>query len=162
LQIAYPETVGELQKEYDGCFSWFIQRRIHLPRPNKIDHAAAAELFDRFARAFAAFDAAKVAELFAIPSVALGKNGSIAGLSTRQDLLGYYQAALDTYKRMGCRTCRWAQLEVCPMGAQASLATVSWELLRADGSIALRWRQSYCLSNHRDGPRIFGSARHTD
>jgi hypothetical protein len=133
-----------------------------LSRPSEIDRAAAAELFDRFASAFAAFDAAKVAELFAIPSVALRKDGSIAGLSTREDLLGYYKAALDTYKRMGCRTCRWAQLEMRPMGAQASLATVSWELLRADGSIALCWRQSYCLSNHQDGPRIFASAQHTE
>jgi hypothetical protein len=52
-----------------------------LSRPSEIDRAAAAELFDRFASAFAAFDAAKVAELFAIPSVALRKDGSIAGLS---------------------------------------------------------------------------------
>jgi hypothetical protein len=133
-----------------------------MTEPSEISRGAVAELFNRFAGAFAALDAAKVAELFAIPSVALHKDGSIAGLSTRQDLLGYYQAALDIYKRMGCRTCRWAQLEVRPMSAQASLATVSWELLRADGTIALRWRQSYCLSNHQDGPRIFASARHTE
>jgi hypothetical protein len=43
-----------------------------ITEPGEIDCDAAGELFDRFASAFETFDAAKVAELFAIPSVALG------------------------------------------------------------------------------------------
>lgn len=57
----------------------------------------AATLFDRFARAFGTFDAANVVELFAVPSVALRNDGSKGALSTREDVLHYYQAALDGY-----------------------------------------------------------------
>jgi hypothetical protein len=115
----------------------------------------AALLFDRFARAFATFDATNVAKLFAVPSVALRKDGSIVMLSNREDVVGYYQAALDGYNCNGCRSCRWLDLEVHPMGKRAFLAAVSWELLRDDGSVALRWRQSYGISNAGNEPKIF-------
>ncbi|HWB50131.1 MAG TPA: hypothetical protein VG651_13555 [Stellaceae bacterium] len=121
---------------------------------------AAAALFDCFARAFATFDSANVAELFAVPTVGLRKDGSIIALSNREDVVRYYQAALDSYNHAACRTARWLDLETHPMGAHAFLATVSWELLRDDGSVALRWRQSYCLNYQGDRPKIFASAMH--
>jgi hypothetical protein len=124
------------------------------------DTALAEALFDRFARAFATFDAAHVAELFATPGVALRMDGSIVALSAREDVVRYYQAALDGYYRDGCRSCRWMQLEVTPMGSRAMLATVTWELLRDDESVVVRWRQSYSLSNFEGGPKIFASAMH--
>jgi hypothetical protein len=119
-------------------------------------------LFDRFAAAFATFDAANVVALFAIPSVALRADGSIVAFSNREDALRYYQAALDGYHGDGCRTCRWLGLEVIPIGSRAMLATVTWELLRGDESIATRWRQSYCLSNGECGAKIFAAATHSD
>ncbi|MGH7109633.1 MAG: hypothetical protein ACREFK_04330 [Stellaceae bacterium] len=129
---------------------------------SKLDNEVAGALFDRFVSAFATFDATNVAELFAFPSVALRKDGSIVPLLTRDDILHYYQAALDGYYRNGCRSCRWLGLEVHSMGSQALMATVSWELLRGDGSVAQRWKQSYCLSNHEGTSRIFASATHPE
>jgi hypothetical protein len=124
--------------------------------------AEAEALFDRFANAFASFDAAEVAELFATPGVALRKDGSIVALTTREDVLRYYQAALDNYHRNGCRSCRWMELEMTPMGNRSTLATVTWDLLREDGSMLTRWRQSYGLSHSDDGPRIFASVMHAE
>ncbi len=126
------------------------------------DNDVAVALFDRFARAFATFDAANVAELFVVPGVALRNDGSMVALSTREAVLRYYQAALDGYNRSGCRSCRWMDLEVTPMGMRALLATVSWELLRADASVVRRWRQSYCVSKHANTPGIFATAMHAD
>ncbi len=129
----------------------------------KIARSAEAEaFFDRFATAFATFDAAVVAELFATPGVALRKNGSIVALTTREDVVRYYQAALDSYRRDECRSCRWTELELIPMGRRSVLAAVTWELLREDGSLLAQWRQSYGLSYADAGPRIFASAMHVE
>ena len=118
--------------------------------------------FDRFATAFATFDATIVAELFATPGVALRKDGSIVALTTHEDVVRYYQAALDSYRRDGCRSCRWAELELTPMGRRSVLAAVTWDLLWEDGSVVTQWRQSYGLSFSEAGPRIFASAMHVE
>jgi hypothetical protein len=122
----------------------------------------AEAFFDRFATAFATFDAAVVAELFATPGVALRKDGSIVALTTREDVVRYYQAALDSYRRDECHSCRWAELELTPMGRRSVLAAVTWDLLREDGSVVTQWRQSYGLSFSEAGPRIFASAMHAE
>jgi hypothetical protein len=129
----------------------------------KIARSAQAEaFFDRFAAAFATFDAAIVAELFVTPGVALRKDGSIVALTTREDVVRYYQAALDSYRRDECRSCRWAELELTPMGRRSVLAAVTWDLLREDGSVLAQWRQSYGLSYSDAGPKIFASAMHVE
>jgi hypothetical protein len=122
----------------------------------------AEAFFDRFATAFASFDAANIAELFAPPGVALRKDGSMVALTVREDVLRYYQAALDSYRREGCRSCRWEDLEVASMGRRSMLAPVTWDLLREDGSVLARWRQSYGLRCSETGPQIFASAMHVE
>ncbi len=116
--------------------------------------------FDRFTEAFATFDAANVAELFATPGVALRKDGGVVALTTRNELLRYYQDALDRYRTGGCTSCGWSRLETTTMGRDAVLATVTWHLLR--GSVLTMWRQSYCLALAPSGPRIYASAMHVE
>ena len=122
--------------------------------------SAVEAFFDRFVEAFATFDAANVAELFATPGVALGKEGGVVALTTRDELLRYYQSALDRYRAGGCTSCGWSCLETVAMGRDAVLAAVTWHLLRGDGSLLTRWRQSYCLAMAPSGPRIYASAMH--
>jgi len=125
--------------------------------------AAAQTFFDAFSSAFATFDGHIVADLFATPGVALGRDGSIVALISRDDVVRYYQGALDRYRRDGCRTARWSQLTTTPMGRRSLLATVTWDLLREDGSSALRWRQSYSLViSDNDKPKVFASATHAE
>ena len=62
------------------------------------DIAAAKAYFDRFVEAFATFDGAQVASLFAPPVVAVRADGSTVGLATADDVVRYYQAALDKYR----------------------------------------------------------------
>ena len=130
---------------------------------NSPDRRSAEVYFDRFVRAFGTFDAARVADLFATPGVALRGDGSLTGLTERDDVVRYYTAALDKYYRDGCRSCRWSRLTVVPMGHHSLLATVTWELIRDDGAVLARWRQSYCLSRLGDGElKAFASATHTE
>jgi hypothetical protein len=101
------------------------------------DLAIAQAYFDRFTAAFATFEGNQVADLFATPGVALSRDGSIVALTTRDDVVRYYQAALDRYRREGCRLARWSRLETMLIGSQSLLATVSWELLRDDGTTVI-------------------------
>jgi len=127
------------------------------------DFAAAEAYFDRFAEAFSAFDGAQVAQLFVAPVAALGRDGSLISLPQQDDVTRYYQAALDRYQRDGCRSCRWSELSVVLMGRRAVLTAVTWDLLRDDGTVLTRWRQSYSLSLFGDdGPKTFATVSHAE
>lgn len=84
--------------------------------------AVVRDFFKRFAGAFATFDATKVAELLTTPGVALRRDGSLLPLTTRDDVLKYYQAALDGYRQCGCVSCQWSDLELTRMGNRSALA----------------------------------------
>lgn len=127
------------------------------------DIALTEAYFDRFVAAFSSFDGRQVAALFATPVVALRDDGSLVGLPTLDDVVRYYQAALDGYRQDGCRSCRWSDLAVAPMGRRGLLAAVTWELLREDGTIVVRWRQSYSLGLFEDGGlKAFAAATHAE
>lgn len=127
------------------------------------DRALASAYFDRFVAAFATFDGEQVADLFAAPVVTLRSDGSLLGLPTRGDVVRYYQAALDSYRRDGCQSCRWSDLTVTAMGNSALLAAVTWDLLREDGTVATHWRQSYGLSLFGEaGAKAFSAVSHTE
>lgn len=123
--------------------------------------ALARTYFDRFVEAFATFDGEQVAELFTTPFVTLRSDGLLIGLSSRGDVVRYYQAALDKYHSDGCRSCLWSELSVTPIGSRGLLAAVTWDLLREDGAVVTHWRQSYGLSLFgKDGPKAFSAVSH--
>ena len=125
--------------------------------------AKAEAYFDRFVEAFSTFDGAQVAQLFVAPFVASGRDGSLTGLPRQDDITRYYQAALDRYYRDGCRSCRWSDLTVAPMGSRAVLAAVTWNFLRDDGTVLTQWRQSYSMTLFGDdGPRAFAAVSHAE
>lgn len=127
----------------------------------RADVEAAQAYFDRFVAAFATFDGNRVADLFAPPVVAVRADGSSVGLATRQDVVRYYQAALDGYRNAGCVGCRWFDLAVTVMGRNGLLGAVTWQLVKADGSVAIEWRQSYGLRRLDGGsPQAFACASH--
>jgi len=117
--------------------------------------------FDRFVEAFATFDAAEVVSLFMTPGVALRSDATLVALTTRADVLNYYQAALTRYRKGGCVGCQWDDLELTGMGSVSVLAAVTWTLRRHDGSNLANSRQSYCLAATSDGLKIYASAAHS-
>jgi hypothetical protein len=123
-----------------------------------VSESEIARFFDSFVEAFATFDGTLVGRLFVAPGVALKRDGTVQGFSTRQDVEAYYQAALDRYRASGCRTCRYSDLDVRFLNDSSAIATASWDLLRADGSAIGHWRQAYFLSRSGGEWRIFGSA----
>jgi len=105
-----------------------------------------AGFFDDFVDAFSSFSGARIATRYAVPGVALRGDGSIQCLQSRVEVERFFQAAVDTYHREGCRgPRRRADRRTKRVG------TVTWELLREDGSVLRQWRQSYNLVPGRDG-----------
>jgi hypothetical protein len=120
--------------------------------------AEIARIFDQFVDAFATFDGKIVGWLFIAPGVALKQDGTLQGFSTRSDIETYYQTALDQYRAAGCRGCRYSGLEIFALNDSSVVATVSWDLLRQDGSVIRHWRQAYFLTRAAGAWRIYGSA----
>ena len=114
--------------------------------------------FDGFVTAFATFDGAIVGRLFAAPGVALKRDGTLQGFASQADVEAYYQAALDRYRALGCRSCRYADLEARFLNDSSAIATASWDLLREDGTAIGHWRQAYFMSRSGGAWRIYGSA----
>lgn len=125
-------------------------------------HDQIQRFFDAFVAAFAQFDGSLVAKRYTTPYVSLDAQGVLRPFHTMAEIAGYFQSVLTAYHQQGCRSCRFGDLEVVSMGARSALATVSWELLRADGSVASGWRESYNLLRTSQGWRVFASTDHTD
>ena len=117
--------------------------------------------FDDFVEAFTSFNGARVAARYLVPGVALRGDGSIHCLQSRAEIDQFFQAALESYYRDGCRGIRFRDLEAVPMGSRSVLGTVTWELLRDDGSVLRHWSQSYNLVRVGTGWQILASTYHT-
>jgi hypothetical protein len=125
-----------------------------------VDEVAA--FFGDFVDAFVSFSGPRIAERYFVPGVALRGDGTIQAFQSRAEVERFFQTAVDSYHRDGCRGIRFKDLDVVPTGSRGALGTVTWELLRADGSALRHWRQSYNLVRIGAGWQIFASTFHAD
>ena len=121
---------------------------------------AARWFFDEFVAAFASFDGSVIARRYQSPYLALHADGSIDCFDTPAQIAAYFQKVVDDYHREGCRSCRYRDLEVMPLGSRSALATVTWDLLREDGAPVTSWRESYNLTRVGDSLRVVASVDH--
>jgi hypothetical protein len=119
--------------------------------------AEVSRFFDDFVEAFGTFSGARIATRYYVPGIALRGDGSIRSLQSRAEVERFFQAAVDSYQRDGCRGIQWRDLDVVPMGDRGVLATVTWDLLREDRTVLRHWRQSYNLVRVDAGWQIFAS-----
>jgi hypothetical protein len=122
--------------------------------------AEVSRFFDDFVEAFGTFSGARIATRYYVPGIALRGDGSIQSLQSRAEVERFFQAAVDSYQRDGCRGIQWRDLDVVPMGDRGVLATVTWDLLREDRTVLRHWRQSYNLVRVDTGWQIFASTYH--
>jgi hypothetical protein len=119
-----------------------------------------AGFFDDFVEAFTSFSGARIATRYLVPGVAVRADGSVQWLQSRPEVERFFQAAVESYHKEGCRGIRFTDLDVVPMGGRSVLGTVTWELLREDGSVLRHWRQSYNLVRVDGGWQILASTYH--
>jgi hypothetical protein len=119
-----------------------------------------ATFFDDFVEAIGTFNGGRIAARYFVPGVALRGDGSIQSLESRAEVERFFQSAVDSYRRDGCRGTRFKDLDVVPMGGRSVLGTVTWELLREDRTVLRHWRQSYNLVRVEGGWQILASTYH--
>jgi len=116
--------------------------------------------FVQYNEVFATFDGKQVAALYYMPTVTMRGDGSIHCLRSQEDLAAFFQGVIDTYRKDGYAGSNLKNLEVLPIGDLSALATMDWEMLRQDGSLIRRWRQSYNVVRTPAGWRILVSTFH--
>jgi hypothetical protein len=126
--------------------------------PDNKSEEAIKKLFDRFVEAFETFDGTIVGSLFIAPGVALKRDGTLQGFPVQQDIVAYYQTALDNYRASDCCGCRYSQLKIDFLNERSAVATATWDLLRRNDSVISHWRQAYFMTLSAGNWRIFGSA----
>jgi hypothetical protein len=110
--------------------------------------------------AFASFDGKEIARRYQSPYLALHADGKADCFHSAAEIAAYFQRVVDDYHRDGCRSCRYRDLEVVPLGRRSALATVTWDLLREDGTPLTSWRESYNLTRMGDSLRVVASVDH--
>ncbi|MGL4285333.1 MAG: hypothetical protein ACRCVA_03255 [Phreatobacter sp.] len=116
--------------------------------------------FDAFVVAFQSFRGSEIAQRYAAPYVALHGDGSRDCFGSDAEIARYFQRVVSAYHDQGCRSCRYHDLVVTPLGRQSALASVTWELLSAEGVVMSAWRESYNLCRSGGGFRVFASVDH--
>ncbi len=122
--------------------------------------AEVEHFFADFVLAFTMFDGAVIAKRYATPYLSLNSKGVLQSFESQEQIGRYFQRVVSEYYQQGCRSCCFKNLEALPLGLNSLLATVTWELLRSDGSVVSAWRESYNLIRTDNGLRIFASTDH--
>lgn len=130
------------------------------PDPQAISASEVQVFFEAFVNAFALFDGHLIAKRYMAPYLSADAKGALRQFSSAGQIGEYFDGIVKGYRDQGCRSCRFTQLSVTPMGQNSTLASVSWELLTEDAQIISCWRESYNLTRTPDGLRIFASVDH--
>lgn len=116
--------------------------------------------FDDFVEAFFSFNGEMIAERYLSPYLAFHSHGSVQIFMSKAEIATYFQRVVDGYSAKGCRSCRYNDMTILPLGRECALGTVTWELLAEDGSILNAWRESYNLCAVEGRYMVFASTDH--
>lgn len=120
----------------------------------------ARAFFDEFVEAFRTFDGRVIAQRYCAPYLAFHAPGAADVFMSSAETAAYFQRIVDGYHAQGCRSCRYQDMTVVPLGRDSVLATVTWELLAADNSVVVAWRESYNLCRVDGRLMVFASTDH--
>jgi hypothetical protein len=120
----------------------------------------AREFFDAFVEAFASFNGNTIAERYLAPYLAFHTHESAQVFMSSAETGSYFQKVVDEYYAKGCRSCRYKDLAILPLGKHCALGTVTWELLSGNLTVIGAWRESYNLCMVEGQFRVFASTDH--
>lgn len=118
------------------------------------------QFFDRFVQDFPSFDGERIAGRYVAPYMAIQSDGDARMLNAPADISAYFQGVLDDYRKLGCTGCRYEELQLHMLGANAVLATVTWILEKAGGEVISSWRESYTLVRSEGQLKVRASVDH--
>jgi hypothetical protein len=118
------------------------------------------DFLSRYNESFITFDGEQIAEFYCVPTITMRGDGSIHCFQSREEIVQFFQGVANTYKSEGTKGATINDLVAEPIGGRSALATLTWKNLRADGSIARQWRQSYNVVRFAEGWRILAATFH--
>jgi len=142
---------------HDNNVEWHNSWRKTMTKALEVEISAFLNQYDE---AFTTFDGGQIAALYCIPTITMRGDGSIHSFQSREEIARFFQGVADTYRGEGGKSGTMHDLEVVPIGERSALATVTWKNLRADGSVARQWRQSYNVVRFAEGWRILAATFH--
>jgi hypothetical protein len=120
-------------------------------------------LLDDYVRHWYAGEWDAVAALYHVPSITMRGDGSVHCFQSKQELQDFFRgvgAGYDTEGDLGPG--RYHSLTTQPIGGRSLLVSLTWQMVRKNGSIVREWRQSYNLVRS-DGPwQILAATLHLD
>ena len=117
-------------------------------------------LFDAFVEAFRTFSVESIADLYAVPYMAVQSDGAAAVHGTHESVREYFEGVLNDYRQGGCNGCRYADLCIYEMGVNSTVGTVTWELTGPENDVLSSWQESYHLVREEGRWRIRVSTDH--
>jgi hypothetical protein len=114
----------------------------------------------KYNETFATFDGDQIAGFYCIPTITMRADGSIHCFQSREEIVRFFQGVADTYKGEGTKSATIHDLVAVPIGERSALVTLTWKNLRADGSVARHWRQSYNVVRFPESWRILAATFH--
>ena len=105
------------------------------------------------------FGGDEIAKLYSPPRSPCGETGRSIVFSPMKSLRGSSKVSRHL-QGQGSDSTTMHDLVVVPIGDRSALATMTWKMLRADGSPIREWRQSYNVVRLAEGWRILVSTFH--
>jgi hypothetical protein len=118
------------------------------------------KFFSDYTKLFDARDGASIATYYYAPSISMRSDASVHVFQSHQEVRDFFQGVAEKYYAEGQRGSRFVDLDVKLIGSKSVLATLEWQMLREDGSIIRKWRQSYNLIRPADRWQILASTAH--
>ena len=109
---------------------------------------SAGEVTAFFARYGTEFDSCNWPAFVALyhePALSVRGDGSVTCLMSRADARTFFENVVAAWHLEGYQRFEARDLDVMPLGSRSLLATLDWHMLRGDGSLIRKWRQSYQL-----------------
>jgi hypothetical protein len=94
------------------------------------------------------------------PFVTVRGDGSVKCCQSHAEAQSFFANVADSWRREGYDHFTTSNFDVIAMGKLSRLVTFDWEMLRADGSMLRKWRQSYQLIRQQEEWKVLGSTFH--
>ena len=101
--------------------------------------------FDRYARDFDLGAWPAFSSHYCEPALSVRADGSVAVLRNRSAVAEFFNGVWATWRQEGYARFGISNLSATPVGGQSALVSLTWHLLRKDGTQIRQWDQSYQL-----------------
>jgi len=118
------------------------------------------EFFDRFVNDFSLLDGSVVAQRYLSPYTAVSRDGDLWLCHDYSEVVEYFKSLVDKHASEGVVKCQYADPACEQVGQSSFFASVTWTMMREDGSAVSTWRESYNLVKTASGLKIFTSIDH--